>query len=144
MRKLREHTGSSLVPDPYNTGSDKLVLMPFCALCCHTPSQFHSPSCLTDDCCASLLADSLPQSILLLLSDELFIRYARQAFQAPGLPAASNGKPSSVSSSSNVCLIYRRTSLMAWCAGAIGATGHCACGGFEEGTAGDGASNTSV
>ena len=72
--------------------------MPLRTLSSQTPSQLHS-SCF---CRLGVDSTSLPSVSLLL-------RYARQAFQAPEFPAASNGNVSNAVSSSKARFIYSRT-----------------------------------
>ena len=78
-----------------------LASMPLRTLSSQTPSQLHS-SCF---CRLGVDSTSLPSVSLLL-------RYARQAFQAPEFPAASNGNVSNAVSSSKARFIYSRTSVI--------------------------------
>lgn len=94
-----KHTKSS-PPPPYSVDSDTLASIPLLTLSSQTPSQLHS-------CCLSLDSD-----VRVSISWLLVLRYARHAFQAPVLPAASKGNISRAQASSKELFIYCRTSRM--------------------------------
>lgn len=89
---------------PYKTASDILDWTPRWTRSSHTPSQLHSS--WWDGW--SLMVP--PMTDVWFVRN--FFRCERQAFQAPGLPAASNGRASRDDSSSKVYFTYSKTSLM--------------------------------
>lgn len=86
---------------PYKVDSAMLASMPFRTLISQTPSQLHSSCCFAPGSKVGVSASGL-----------LLLWCARQAFQAPELPAASNGSVSKVVSSSKELFRYCRTSRM--------------------------------
>lgn len=101
-----KHTKVSPLSElPYSTASDILDWTPRWTLSSQTPSQLHSSP-------PSLLLRVGNKSRLAVWWGRTPFRWERQAFHAPGLPAASNGRASRDVSSSKVYFTYSKTSLM--------------------------------